>query len=161
DDILMAITAENRGPEAAPLHILPHLWFRNTWSWSEAYESIPEIRALGPQHAGDLSEHGAHCRAARAVERSLGNVFFYVEGDAELLFTHNESNAELLWGTRSRTPWVKDAFHARVVHGAVGRVNPEQRGTKMAAWRRFLVPAGGRARILVRLSPEAQPDPFE
>jgi hypothetical protein len=160
-DILMAITAENRGPEDAPLHILPHLWFRNTWSWTGRGESCPEIRQLAPQHAGDASEHGARCRAARASERSLGDVFFYVEGDAELLFTNNETNSERLFGTPSRTPYVKDAFHHRVVGGDTSRVNPSLCGTKMAAWRRFVVPAGGRVRLLARLSPGAEPDPFD
>jgi hypothetical protein len=165
-DILMAVTAENRGPEGAPLHILPHLWFRNTWSWSDAgdpkgpHHGLPEIRALDPAHAGDPPEHDARCRAARAVERSLGETFFYAEGDAELLFTHNETHAERLWGTPSRTPYVKDAFHARVIAGDTSRVSPERRGTKMAAWRRFVVPAGGRVRFLVRLSQEAEADPF-
>jgi hypothetical protein len=152
-DILMAITAENRGPDAAPLHLLPHLWFRNTWSWSEPRASAPEIRAL------PLAPGGAD-RRAQAVERSLGDLFFYVEGDAELLFTHNESNAERLWGSRSASPYVKDAFHDRVVHGDASRVCPEPRGTKMAAWRRYAVPAGGRERLLVRLAPELQTDPF-
>ncbi len=95
------------------------------------------------------------------MERSLGETFFYVEGDAELLFTHNETHAERLFGTASRTRYVKDAFHARVIGGDRSRVCPEQRGTKMAAWRRFVVPAGGRVRLLVRLSPEPQPDPFQ
>jgi hypothetical protein len=159
-DILMVITADNRGPEDAPLHILPHLWFRNTWAWSDRAEAAPEIRALPPEHAGDASEHGAHCRAARVHERSVGDLYFYVEGDAELLFTDNESNAERLWGTRSRSPHTKDAFHDRVIAGDASRVRPDGRGTKMAAWRRFVVPAGGRVRVLARLTPERQPDPF-
>ena len=155
-DILMAITADNRGPEDAPLHVLPHLWLRNTWSWSEAPACMPEIRAL-PQGRGDP---GPSVRGARVHERQLGEMFFYVEGDAELLFTNNESNAELLWGSRSHSPYVKDAFHARVVHGASERVSPEGRGTKMAAWKRFVVPARGRVRLLARLTPEAEADPF-
>ncbi len=94
------------------------------------------------------------------MERSLGANFFYVEGCAELLFTDNETNAERLFGAPSRSAHVKDAFHDHVVRGDTSRVSPEGRGTKMAAWQRFVVPAGGRVRLLVRLSPEAQPDPF-
>jgi len=154
-DILMVITAENRGPDDAPLHLLPHLWFRNTWSWSGAPDGMPEIRALAPTDAPHQP-----FRSARAVERSLGEMFFHVEGDAELLFTHNETNAERLWGSPSRTPYVKDAFHERVVRGDRSRVSPDGRGSKMAAWRRFVVPAGGRVRLLARLSPEASADPF-
>ncbi len=95
------------------------------------------------------------------MERSLGEIFFHVEGDAELLFTHNDTNAERLWGSPSRSPYVKDAFHERVIRGAEARVCPEGRGTKMAAWRRFVVPAGGRVRLLARLAPEASADPFD
>jgi hypothetical protein len=151
-DILMVITVENRGPEAAPIHLLPHLWFRNTWSWAGRTDGLPEIREV-------TAEQGA-ARVARASERSLGELFFHVEGEGELLFTNNETNTERLWGTKARTPWVKDAFHDRVVHGDVTKVCPERRGTKMAAWRRFVVPAGGRVRLLVRLSPEAHAEPF-
>jgi hypothetical protein len=159
-DILMVITADNRGPDEAPIHILPQLWFRNTWAWGEGGEALPEIRRLPPRHAGDAPAVGGPCPAARAFDRATGPVYFYVDGDAELLFTNNESNAERLWGSRSRSPYVKDAFHERVVRGAVDRVNPEERGTKLAAWRRFVVPAGGRVRVLVRLTQEIEPDPF-
>ncbi len=158
-DVLMAITADNRGPDDAPLHVLPHLWFRNTWAWADGGDGMPEIHALSPELAGDPPE--AAFQAARASERSLGDVFFYVEGaQGELLFTNNDTNAERLWGTRSTSPYVKDAFHDRVIHGAVDRVNAERRGTKMAAWRKLVVPAGGRVRLLARISPEAQPNPF-
>ncbi|MFT3766589.1 MAG: glucosidase [Minicystis sp.] len=159
-DILMAITVENRGPEEAPIHVLPQLWFRNTWAWTEQ-GVMPEIRQLAPEHAGDASRRGERARAARAFDRGLGELFFYVEGEAELLFTNNESNAERLWGTKSRSPYVKDAFHERVIRGDEGRVNPERRGSKMAAWRRFVVPARGSVRVLARLTQEVHPDPFE
>jgi hypothetical protein len=158
-DLLMAITVENRGPSDAPLHVLPHLWFRNTWSWSPPPDTradhhpqpLPEIRALSG---------GPGVQVVRAAERSLGEMFLYVEGDGELLFTHNDTHAERLFGTASRTPYVKDAFHARVIAGDTTRVCPERRGTKMAAWRRLVVPARGRARLLVRLAPAPEPDPF-
>jgi hypothetical protein len=160
-DLLMVITAENRGPEASPLHLLPQLWFRNTWSWGEAKDGIPDIHACeSDPAAGD--GRGAPHLSARAFHRELGDYFFYVEqgNEGELLFTNNETNSELLYGSPSRTPYVKDAFHHRVIQGDTRRVSPARRGTKAAAWRRFLVPAGGRARLLVRLSPEPQAEPF-
>src|SRR5262249_12044075 len=103
---------------------------------------------------------GAHRRGVRAYERSLGDYFFYVDGDGEFLFTNNETNAERLYGVASRTPFVKDAFHERIVRGDASRVNDERRGTKCCAWRRFVVPAGGSVRVLARFSPEPQVDPF-
>jgi hypothetical protein len=152
-DIVMVITAENRGPEEAELHILPHLWFRNTWSWSDPIGKIPDIRAV---HV----EGGAH-GAMRAMHRDLGDYFLYVEEGAELLFTNNETNNERLFNAPSRTPYVKDAFHARVTSGDASRVNPEKRGTKAAAWKKFKIPAGGSARMIVRLTSEPQESPFE
>ncbi|HVY46818.1 MAG TPA: glucosidase [Minicystis sp.] len=160
NDVLMVITAENRGPEDAPLHLLPHFWFRNTWSWGDAAEGVPEIHRLPRESEGDDPHGDAPYAAMRAVERTLGDYFVYVEGAPELLFTENETNAERLWGAPNRTPFVKDAFHDAVVGRDRARVNPAQRGTKAAAWARFVVPAGGRVRVLVRLSPEPQGDPF-
>jgi hypothetical protein len=154
-DIVMVITAENRGPDAADLHILPHLWFRNTWSWSESVGHAPDIKAL------PVSGGSAPYSAARAVHDEIGDYYFYIEGGAELIFTNNETNAERLFGGRSRTPYEKDAFHARVVDGDVSRVNPEQRGTKAAAWKKFTIAPGGTATMVVRLASEAQDAPFD
>jgi len=107
EDILVKITAFNRGPEAAELHLLPTLWFRNSWSWDvgakrprlhrEADSPVPALIAEHPEMEGRyrLSCEGAH----------------------ELLFTENESNALRLWGADNPLPYVKDAFHACVVHG--------------------------------------------
>ncbi|UQA61115.1 MGH1-like glycoside hydrolase domain-containing protein [Polyangium aurulentum] len=152
NDILMVITVENRGPEDRTIHVLPHLWYRNTWSWDEVVVGPPEIHP-GPRGPGHVS--------LRAVHRELGAMHLYVEGeDTELLFTNNESNNERLFGTRSRTPYVKDGFHARVVDGDTSRVNPEQRGSKAAAWRILNVPAGGRAQVRARLCADHDGTPF-
>lgn len=151
-DIFMVITAENRGPEEAPLHILPHLWFRNTWSWSDPIGLMPEIRVL--------DEPSGPPAAMRATHHELGTYFFFVDGEPELIFTNNETNTARLYGTRPRTPYVKDAFHGRVIRGATDLVCPERRGTKAAAWYRFSVPAGGRVRVIARLTsefPEGEP----
>jgi hypothetical protein len=158
-DVLMVITVENRGPEAATIHVLPHLWFRNTWSWRTDEPKTPEIQRHRGAHEGE-SEPDLPWDTARVTHEELGEHFWYVEGEGGLLFTNNETNNERLYGTESRTPWVKDAFHRRVVEGDRGAVNLEERGTKACAWRELEVPAGGKARVLVRLAAEAQADPF-
>src|SRR5262249_125417 len=89
-----------------------------------------------------------------------GDMFFYVEGEGELLFTNNETNNQRLFGVPSRTPYVKDAFHAHIIGGDTSRGNPDRRGTKCCAWRRLVVPAGSSVRVLARLAPEPQHDPF-
>ncbi len=138
DDTLIRITAANRGPADAPLTLLPHLWFRNTW-WLHAGAPRPTLRALDP-----------HTIQAHHVE--LGDMYFYVDGAAELLFTENESDNEKLFGTPNLTPYVKDAFHRYVVNGETARVNPAQTGTKSAARLNANVPAGGSVQFYLRLS---------
>jgi hypothetical protein len=153
EDILMVITIDNRGPEDAAIHVLPHLWFRNTWSWSGASEHpSPEVHACTSPRDGVV--------AMRATEHALGERYLYVEGPAELLFTNNETNTQRVFGVPNTTPYVKDAFHERVVRGDESKVNPDKKGTKAAAWRRLVVPARGSVRVLARLSPEAIEDPF-
>ncbi|MDI1476972.1 glucosidase [Polyangium sp. y55x31] len=153
NDILMVVTVENRGPEDAPIHVLPQLWFRNTWSWDEVVVAPPEI------HEGDRGEGFVSLRCSH---HDLGEFHLYIEGDdTTLLFTNNETNTERLFGSPSRTPYVKDAFHARVIHGDESKTNPEGRGSKAAAWRVFNVPAGGRVVLRARLSPAPERAPFE
>ena len=142
EDILMRITVCNRGPEAAVLHVLPTLWFRNTWSCSTD-KAKPALRQLpGPP---GLSLVGA----SHAV---LGERFWYCEGEAPLLFTENETNNERLFKTPNLQPYVKDAFHNYLVHGRTAAVNPDRTGTKAAALYRLEVPAGGEAVLRLRLS---------
>jgi hypothetical protein len=123
DDVLVRITATNRGPSPAPLVLLPQLWFRNTWSWSLPAVA-PTLFALEP--LGDVS-------VVETVHEHLGRFWLYVEGAHELLFTNNDSNAERLWGTSNRTPYVKDAFHQAIVHRKRDAVSPKASGTKMGA----------------------------
>ncbi|WP_044250584.1 MGH1-like glycoside hydrolase domain-containing protein [Chondromyces apiculatus] len=157
-DILMVITVENHGPDPVPLHVLPHVWFRNTWSWSDPLGPLPEIHAVDTPE--DPGAPGAPAFVAmRAVHPSdFGTYHVYVEGAPELLFTNNETHHERLYGTPSRTPYVKDAFHDAVVGGALRRVNPERRGTKAASWHRLVLPPGGSARIRLRLTTNALAD---
>jgi hypothetical protein len=122
DDILIRLTVSNRGPEAATLHLLPTLWFRNTWAWGcthEGCEVKPRLRAL--------DEHTVACEHA-----TLGRFTLHQEDPAPLLFTENETNTARLFGSPNVSPHVKDAFHATVVEGRADAVNPRRSGTKCA-----------------------------
>jgi hypothetical protein len=145
DDILIRVTVYNRGPEAARLHVLPTLWFRNTWSWSEG--SRPTVRESN--------------RAIVASHAELGDYTLSCDGSPELLFTENESNRERLWGQANHTPYVKDAFHRYVIAGERGAVNPAKTGTKAAAHYVLDVPGGGSTAVCLRLSAGATSRPFD
>jgi hypothetical protein len=152
DDLLLRITARNRGPDTAPLHVLPTIWFRNTWQ-ADPTVAKPSLRRLD-------SSGGA---AVVAVEHpKVGSYRWYVDGDPELLFTENESNRERLWGQPNDQPYVKDAFHRYVVDGETAAVNPAGTGTKAAAHVVLEVPAGESRSVLVRLvdASAAAPAPF-
>ncbi len=151
DDILVRISVSNLGPEAATLHLLPTLWFRNSWSWGRSgdeYPARPAITATGPA-------------ALEAVHSTLGR-FTLVAGAGpdgrlpELLVTDNETNTERLFGQPNRAPFVKDAFHDRVVGGRESAVNPAGSGTKAAAWYHLALPAGASATVRLRLSPSGE-----
>jgi len=146
EDILIKITAYNRGPETAELHVLPTLWFRNTWSW--------EKDALKP-----LLRQSAE-GAIVASHAELGDRILYCEGRSELLFTENESNASRLWGQPNASPYVKDAFHNYVISGKQEAVNPSRAGTKAAAHYRLEVPAGNSKVVRLRLNAKPATDPF-
>ncbi|VTT97862.1 glucosidase : Uncharacterized protein OS=Pirellula staleyi (strain ATCC 27377 / DSM 6068 / ICPB 4128) GN=Psta_2283 PE=4 SV=1: Glyco_hydro_63 [Gemmataceae bacterium] len=142
EDVLVTITVHNRGPEAAALHVLPTLWFRNEWSWLTATER-PSVRQVAATPARSVA-HAAHA--------ALGDRYLYCEGDAPLLFTENETNTQRVFGIPNRTPHVKDSINDYVVHGRHGAVNPEKAGTKVAAHYQLTVPAGGSRVVRVRLS---------
>jgi hypothetical protein len=145
DEILIRVTVHNRGPESARIHLLPTLWFRNTWSWAEGRPK-PVLRA------GESAICASH--------PELGPWTLWLEGTPELLFTDNETNRQRLWGQPNASPWVKDAFHDYVVHGNAAAVNPEQEGTKAAARYILDVPEGGAAVVRLRLSAQAPTGPL-
>jgi hypothetical protein len=147
DDILVRIEVVNRGPEAARLHLLPTLWFRNVWSWGNS-TARPRLQAL--------RERGKTV-GVRTEHPTEGQFTLRAEGPAEWLFTENDTNAARLWGAPNPSPYVKDAFHARVVEGRTEAVNPQEVGTKAAAWMQVEVPAGGAERIRLRLSRDPTP----
>ncbi len=146
EDILINITVHNRGPEAARLRVLPTLWFRNTWSWGES-DPKPSLRASAPGVI-QVSHH------------ELGEYTLFCDGDPELLFTENESNASRLWGQPNASPYVKDAFHAYVISGHRDAINPARAGTKAAAHYVLEVPGGGSKTIRLRLASEPVDDAF-
>jgi len=145
EDILVKIAAFNRGPEAAELHLLPTLWFRNDWSsWIARPGKKPNLAQIdGPRGASSVA----------AVHPLLGDYTLYCEGGVPLLFTENETNNERLFpGQRNESPYVKDGINDFVVHGNPGAVNPEKQGTKVAAHYRVTIAPGGSATVRLRLA---------
>jgi hypothetical protein len=147
EDTLIQITIYNRGPESAEIHVLPTLWFRNTWSWGAEAPSKPNLKST----ARGVIE---------AIHPSLISYALQCEGNPELLFTENETNASRLWGQPNPTPFVKDAFHEYVVRGEQEAVNPEKSGTKAAAHYVLQVPGGGCEVIRLRLTATPATDAF-
>ena len=149
--IHLRIEAHNRGPEPATIHLLPSLWFRNTWSWQED-AAKPSLQAIpGPSGAA---------WAVRADHPTLGAYHLYGRDPAEPLFTENETNDERLWGVPNGARYVKDAFHSRVIAGDSAAVNPDCTGTKFAAWHVREVAVGQSARLDLVLTAEPLPVPF-
>jgi hypothetical protein len=146
EDILIRISVHNRGPETATIHLLPTLWFRNTWSWDKNIAK-PVLRK--GERGTIISTHA-----------QLGDHLLYCEGSPDLLFTENESNASRLWGQSNPSPYVKDAFHNYVISGDQAAVNPSRTGTKAAAHYRLDVPEGGDMVVRLRLSAKPTADPF-
>jgi hypothetical protein len=133
DDILIRITAVNRGPEPAELHLLPTLWYRNTWAWDSAGPPRPTLCA-GAAGRGHIVIEGEH--------ESLGARWLYCEGTPALLFTENDTNGERLWGVANPGLYVKDGINRYVVEGKEDAVNPAKVGTKAAAYHRFTLQPG-------------------
>jgi Glycosyl hydrolase family 63 C-terminal domain/Mannosylglycerate hydrolase MGH1-like glycoside hydrolase domain len=145
EDILVQITAVNRGPEEAELHLLPTLWFRNNWSsWIINHAERPMVRQInGP----------AGTSVAVVAHQVLGDYALYCEGDVPLLFTENETNNEKLFPEYpNASPYVKDGINNYVVLGQQGAVNPEKTGTKVAAHLRRTIGPGKSAIVRVRLT---------
>lgn len=147
NDILIRISAANRGPETAELTLLPTLWFRNTWSWG--HEKGPMGDVPGKPH---LRQQGA--ASIIADHPVLGRYSLHAENPADLLFTENETNATRLYGRPPAVDaFVKDAFHRYVVNGETEAVNPLRQGTKAAALYCLTIPAGETAVLRLRLTP--------
>ncbi len=155
EDLLCRISVVNRGPDEAPIHVLPHLWYRNTWSWGNNAER--------PQFG--VVENGVYTR-----HRHLGQRWWYVSDAVyetgqgapapQLLFTENDTNTERLYGVPNRNPYVKDGINEAVVHGRLDRVHPNRTGTKVAAHFQKLLAPGETYTVCVRFANQAQAEPF-
>lgn len=141
-DLLMSINVENAGPEEATIHVLPTLWFRNTWSWGDPDEHKPHMRLAAGRV---LADHSV-----------AGPLVLVGDGEPEALFCENETNSERLFGSPNQTPYPKDGINDHVVNGT-DTVNPHHTGTKAALHYTLTVPAGGSARVRVRLAGEERP----
>ena len=150
EDLLCRITAHNRGPDAAPLRLLPQLWFRNDWSWDHDTDR-PVLEQTED-------------REVRLHKDALGERWWYVMGpdgaEVDLLFTHNETNRERLYGEANPSPYVKDGIDDYVVNGQADAVTPDGTGTKAAAHVRVDIPAGEARTVEVRFTPERKKRPF-
>ena len=146
EDILMSITVLNRGPEEASVHVLPQLWFRNTWSWG--------CNSMKP----NLHVHGDH--AVCASHALLGKYYFYADGHPKLLFCENETNPRRLHGQPNVPGYFKDAFHDYLVQGSNSAVNPELSGTKTAAHYLLQIPPGETESVRAALYNNPVSDPF-
>ena len=140
EEILIRITAHNRGPEAAKLELLPTLWFRNTWSWGN--DGRRPRMAVGPAGSNSIE----------AEQHYYGKRWLVCEGRPEFLFTENETNFHQLYGSPNASPYVKDAFHNYVIHGRRDAVNPAATGTKAAARYQLETPSGGSAVVKLVLT---------
>ncbi|HEY7260819.1 MAG TPA: hypothetical protein VH589_04955 [Trebonia sp.] len=150
EDIVCRVTVHNRSSRDARLHVLPTLWFRNTWSWGG---DRPRPRLTRVDSAGPV---------IRAEHHELGVYYLHAAADATLLFCENETNAARIWGTPAATRFPKDGIGDHLLSGAA-TVNPDGEGTKAAAHVALQVPGGGQASVLVRLTregPEALAEPF-
>ena len=144
EDILVRITVWNRGPDSAPLDLLPTLWFRNTWSW--------ELNAPRPKLWREPDQQGF--RVIGLEDEHYGRRHLCAEGTPPTLFTENDTNYRRLFGTNNASPYVKDAFHDYLVHGHEQAVNPAATGTKAAALYRMDIPSGGSATLRLRFTDE-------
>jgi hypothetical protein len=150
EDMLVRITAANRGPAAAELHLLPTLWFRNDWaSWIADSNRAAEKPQLKQTKAT------AGTSAVAATHPRLGEYLLACDGEVPLLFTENETNYERLFGAANRSPYVKDGINNCVVQGDQGAVNPEKQGTKVAVHYRLMVRPGQSATVRLRLTGRA------
>jgi hypothetical protein len=145
EDILIRVSVWNRGPETATIHVLPTLWFRNTWSWSRTLSGKPSLGQPGP-------------RIIAASHPVLGDRYLYCDRDAPILFTENETNRARLFGLPNPTPHVKDGINDAVVGRHAAAVNPQPWGTKAAPCCVLTIRPGGVEVVRLRLCEDAWPD---
>jgi len=166
EDLCIQIEAINRGPDPAPLHILPHLWFRNRWAWGEQRKKEPTITLDHPKNAPFI------CLAADDrnetppkmlfFEYRLGPTYLYASPQGTPLFTNNETNKEALWNEPNESPYVKDAFHRYLIQKETHAVNPQKKGTKAAIHYFFpSIEPGKSAVVQLRLTNKKKENPLK
>ena len=146
-DVLMRVTACNRGPDYEALHLLPQLWFRNRWAWQESATPKPSLRDMGPG-------------VVKALHESLGDYWWYCDGTPELLFCENETNSQKLYGNIAAVGPFKDGFHEYVVNNRRDAISSNRAGTKAGAHYAFTVPPDGSVEIRLRLTAAENAAPF-
>jgi hypothetical protein len=148
-DILIRITACNRNKDAAPLSILPTIWFRNTWSFEKITGEVPQLK------------WSAEANRLELMHPVLGNYFLYAENNPEWLFCENETNLHRLYDAPNDHVTCKDGINNRVVYGHAHAVSQTAAGTKAAAWYRSNIPGGGTSVIRLRLTNDPGNKPFD
>src|SRR4029450_5179504 len=140
--MLIQLPIYNRGPEAAEVHVLPTLWFRNQWSWQSQADRPRLHQIAGTPGMGVI----------QASDPRLGEHYLACAGDVPLLFTENETNTQRIFGVPNRSPYVKDSINDYIVHGQTEAVNPEKHGTKAAVHYRLTVNPVASQVVRLRLS---------
>lgn len=163
EDLCIKIEAFNRGPEPAPLHILPHLWFRNEWAWGPQRQKEPEI-AIEPDASLCLVADDTALSSPKYLlfDYRLGKRYLYASPGGTPLFTHNDTDRKALWNQPNDTPYVKDAFHRHVIQKEKGAVNPARMGTKAAV--HYFFPAVGPGKsvsVQLRLTKQKMKEPLK
>jgi hypothetical protein len=151
EDILIRIHVTNRGPEAVPVHVLPTLWFRNTWSWGLG-ERRPRLHQ---------TESVADASVIQLQHDYYDQRWLYCDGAPELLFTHNETNTRRLWNDPEGAAYVKDGINEYIVHGNSHAVHPGRSGTKAAAHYPLAVGAGETTTLRLRFTNGDMAQPFD
>ena len=155
-DVLIRVSVTNHGPEAAPIHVLPTLWFRNTWAWGYD-DRRPQLTAVKAKQ-GKATKDAV--QLVQIKHHELGESWLACQGTPELLFTENDTNNERLWGVPNHTTYVKDGINDTIVNSAIGKVNPQGVGTKAAAHYALVIEPGATQTIYLRLSATQQSNPF-
>jgi Glycosyl hydrolase family 63 C-terminal domain len=150
-DILIRVTVTNCGPEPATLHLLPTIWFRNTWSWGRDNRK-PNLQERG--------EDNSDIEIIEARHSELGTYRLHIEGTERLLFTENESNLERLWGVPNPSPFVKDSINDAIVQNKIDRINSNQVGTKAAAHYKLTILPNDSRTVRLRLTKIDSPGDF-
>lgn len=150
-DLLVRITATNRGPEAHALHLLPTLWYRNEWTWRAGIDPSTVVAAEPANGDPHVIAH----------QNNLGNYHFYAHEPTQLLYTENETNYQALWGSENPRQFCKDGIERFLVHGQRDAVNPNNAGSKVSAHYNCMLDPGESKSIWLRLSDKEHNDPFD